>query len=273
MDYIEFRKQYEEQHPASVPVEEIYIGEYPAWVTWAVGAMFVAAAFFSGIHTVPVAYRMIERFGVAEWLRQAGGISAFLFIELAVLVSAYMLVKRRSVVMLIILLIAICVAMGANLYSVSEAFLPEQFDSFARMIAVMFGVVAPLMAALAGGVFVWLHHAERVAEARAKTAFKELKIAWDKEIERAHKRAYPAASRPVQSVSIGQSAVSSIGHKKVVDATVRAQQYLDAHPEDLNLSPRELARKIGVGKSTANNVQRWLREQKGYVNGHGDEVQ
>jgi hypothetical protein len=273
MEYSDFRKMYEEQNPASVPIEETYIGEYPKWVTWAVGAMFVAAAFFSGIHTVPVAYRTIERLGVAEGLRQAGGISAFLFIELAVLLSAYMLVKRRSAVMLVILTIAITVAMGANLYSVSEALLLDQSDVFSRVIAVMFGLVAPLMAALAGGVFVWLHHADRVAEARAKAAFKELGIAWDKEIKRAYNKLYPMSKLPVQSVSVGQSVASSIGHMKVIDATVRVEQHLDAHPEDLNLSPRALALKLGVGKSTVNNVQRMRKGQGGYTNGQGEQIQ
>jgi hypothetical protein len=263
MEYQEFRKQYEEQHPASVPVEEAYIGEYPRWVTWAVGAMFVAAAFFSGIHTVPVAYRTIEQFGVAEWLRQAGGVSAFLFIELAVLVSAYMLVKRRSVVMLVILAIAICVAMGANLYSVSEAFLPNQSDVFPRVIAIMFGLVAPLMAALAGGVFVWLHHAERVAEARVKAAFKELSVAWDKEIERVYKKLYP-----VEGQGVSRKTMKSREENK---PRVKLHEVAKIIHEngDANISVNEMMMKYNISMGSTSKVREILKQQgKGYTNGH-----
>jgi len=273
MEYAEFRLQYEEQHGASVPVEEVYIGEYPRWVTWVVGNMFVTSAFFSGIHTVPIAHDAIDAAKVAEWIRQVGGISAFAFIESGILTSAYMLVKRWSWVMLFILLVTITVAMGANLSSVSQAFQADTADSFTKLITVLFGVVAPLMAALSGGVYVWLHQSERVAEARMKARYKDARVAWDKEIERAFRKLYPASKGERPEVSIGQSAASSIGHKKVVDATVRVQQHLDAYPEDLNLSPRQLAAKLGVGKSTANNVQREYRAQKGYTNGQADVVQ
>lgn len=62
-------------------------------------------------------------------------------------------------------------------------------------------------------------------------------------------------------------------HQKVPNASKRVYAHLDDHPEDLNLSPRALALKLGVGKSTANNVQRMRRGQAGYTNGQGDVVQ
>ena len=41
MDYHEFRSQYEAQHQASVPVLRYELAAFPAWVRWAVMAMFM----------------------------------------------------------------------------------------------------------------------------------------------------------------------------------------------------------------------------------------
>jgi len=78
---------------------------------------------------------------------------------------------------------------------------------------------------------------------------------------------------PSNRVSKEVSTQIAPGQSRVIDATVRVEQHLDAHPEDLNLSPRALALKLGVGKSTANNVQRMRKGQGGYTNGQGDVVQ
>jgi hypothetical protein len=51
MDYSEFRKQYEQQHPASIPQRIPVASEYPRWLTPTAVLMFVASAFVSGLHT------------------------------------------------------------------------------------------------------------------------------------------------------------------------------------------------------------------------------
>lgn len=188
MDYQTFRQQYIEQHPASVPIEAANISEYPWWLTYAVGAMFVASAFFSGVHTIPIAHDAIDAEKVAEILRAIGGISAFLFVESGILVSAYMLVKKFNIAMLVILFIAVVVAMGANLYSVAHALQSDRMDTFTKGITILFGVVAPLIAGLSGGVFVWLHQSELVVNEEKKATYRGQCIAWDKEILREYRK-------------------------------------------------------------------------------------
>lgn len=273
MEYSDFRKQYEEQHPASVPRLEYEASDFPKWFGFAVLFMFVTASLFSGVHTVPTAYRLVETL-VAEEARQLAGLASFAFIEMGILVSAYHLFKSWSWTIFAIFIVCILMAMGANLVSVSRAV--EGGDLGDTIVAVLFGVGAPLVATLCGKSYVSLNRSDRVLETRAQTRLQEKSVKHDKEVERAYKAYMKSNLSIVQvsnEVSIGQSAASSIGHKKVIDATVRVEQHLDAHPEDLSLSPRQLALKLGVGKSTANNVQRMRRGQAGYTNGQGDVVQ
>lgn len=283
--YQEFRDEYEEHHRASVPKEEIYIGEYARWVTWVVGAMFVTAAFFSGVHTVPIAYDAIDSTKVVEWLRQLAGMSAFVFVEAGVLLSAYLLVKRFSWVMLAILLITISVAMGANLYSVSKALQSAVNDNFTKVITVFFGLVAPLMAALSGGVYVWLHSSERNAHARMKQRYKEEMIEWEKVIEREFKKTQRGNGR--ESVRPQASALSATdgrtgeiadnsghatgqGYTKRTDAREVVRAFLEANPDGITGNVRQIAEQLNVGKTTVSDVQREMRERTELsTNGHG----
>ena len=73
--YLQFREEYERQHPASVPRHTpAIIGEYPGWVHYIVLAMFVSAAILSGVHTVPTVYDTIESGKVSEIVRQVAAL-------------------------------------------------------------------------------------------------------------------------------------------------------------------------------------------------------
>lgn len=282
MNYSEFRKRYEEQHPASIPKLEFEMSDHPQWLIWAVAAMFIASALMSGVHTVPTAYDTIEALKVAEPIRQLGGMASFIFVELGILVSAYILFKNWSFWVFIILAIAVIIAMVANLYSVSEA-LQVNGDLGMTIVAVALGLGAPLIATLSGKVFVGLHRSDRIIDTRARAKFKEDSIAWDKEIERAWKAELKAGPSRVSSVQLsnevsnGQSNVSAaaslVGHTKVPDASQKVRDYLSDNPDALYLSPRQLAELLRVGKSTVNNVQREMRDavaSNGHSNGNGN---
>lgn len=287
MDYMQFREQYERQHPASVPRLEAEINEYPGWTRWAVLAAFICAALVSGVHTVPTVWKSIEVGPIiTSDIRNAVSLASLLAIELAILLSAYLMAKGVKLAYAV-MVVASSVAIMANLYSVVTAFKklangPEATivgtsatDEGSLVVAVVLGIGAPLIALFTGKMFVDIHRADRVQEARARKLFREASIAWDKEIERAWKKHNPSNSSRVQS-SNGQSngqmtlpTASSLGHTKVPDATERARAHFTEHPEDLNRKPRDLVNDIGVSKSTINNVQRELRGRL-TSNGHHD---
>lgn len=261
MDYQEFRRMYEDQHPASVPQPEIYIAEYPTWVIPVVGAMFVTAAFFSGVHTVPIAYNAIDGKMVADWLRQFGAASTFVFIEAGVLLSAYLLVKKFNLAILGILLITIAVAMGANLYSVSKALNASNSDTFTLVITIFFGLVAPLMAALSGGIYVWLHQSDRVADAATKKRFKEAQIKWDKEIEREFKKFTKDSSRNFMNLETSReihkpSVKSSEAPKPRVKLHEVAKQVYENGDKDLSVG--EMMAKYNISQGSTSKVRELL---------------
>ena len=207
---------------------------------------------------------------MAEPIRQLGGLASFIFVELGILVSAYILFKNWSFWVFVILAIAVIIAMVANLYSVSKA-LAVNGDLGMSIVAVSLGLGAPLIATLSGKVLVSLHKSDRVIDSRARSKFKDDSVTWDKEIERAWK-SFQKSNRPaVQAsnpVSNGQSAASILGHTKVPDASRLVREYIADNPDALNLSPRTLAGILGVGKSTVNNVQREVRDLSSNGNGH-----
>lgn len=276
--YQEFRRQYEEQNPASVPRMETEMHEYQAWTWWAVLVTFICAAMVSGIHTVPTVWKSIE-IGeiITADMRNVVSFASLVTIELAILLSAYLMAKGVKLAY-VVMGIASSVAVLANLYSVISA-LTAGGDAGALVVAIALGIGAPLIALFTGKMFVDIHRADRYQDAKSKKLYKDACIAWDKEIQKAWKTALksmPASNRvsnePVSNlsneVSNGQSSGSLLGHSKVPDASKIVENYLLENPNSLSMSPRLLAGMLGVGKSTVNNVQREMRE-KLLSNGNG----
>lgn len=270
MDYHDFRRQYEEQHPASVPVEAANISEYPWWLTYAVGAMFVASAFFSGVHTIPIAHDAIDAEKVVEILRAIGGISAFLFVESGILVSAYMLVKKFNIAMLVILFIAVVVAMGANLYSVAHALQSDRMDTFTKGITILFGVVAPLIAGLSGGVFVWLHQSELAANEDNKARHRENCIAWDKEILREYNKAKKAEDAAQKDdftkfhENVREKDVSSKPRVKLHEVAKQVHENGDSQ-----LSTEEMMEKYQISLGSTTKIRDMLSKSNGHSQDEG----
>ena len=70
-----------------------------------------------------------------------------------------------------------------------------------------------------------------------------------------------------------QSSKTTLGHKKSPDASKRVRAYFIDNPDDLyreDLSVRDLARVIGVGHATVDNVRRELKNRQLNRNGHHD---
>lgn len=286
--FLQYREFYAAQHPASVPEPEMYeeVSDTPAWLPNATAAMFVSSSLLSGVHTVSTVYRLMEVTNalLPNWVYVGVALFSFVSVELALLLSAFLIVREKAWGYAI-LAVVFLFAMTANLYSVSRAIgAAAGWGEIA--VAVIMGIGAPLMALMAGKVYVQINRSERILAKRSKEGYQAARQKFDQEVIKAFNKAYPGAKMSV-SVSVpllsdvsnglssvsngqptGQSAASSIGHTKVVDASARVQQHLDAHPEDLNLSPRQLAAKLEVGKSTVNNVQRQYRTNGHSQNGH-----
>lgn len=284
MNYDEFRQQYEAQHPSSVPVLRYEMSVFPAWVRWAVMAMFMAAAIISGVHTVPTVYETIEADKVAPLVHDAAALASFIAVELAILLSAYLL-KRNTVLGWLLLIITSCVAGIANLQSSMTAMSGK--DDWSRLVAVVLGVSAPLIVLASGKLLVDIFNGERSINTRAEERYLEACKAFDAEVLTAFKRdgkrlVSTVSAAPSAPLSLSASAVSAAdnrthghgqGYGRNVDSRERVRTHLREHPEDLSLSARALADKLGdVGKTVVAAELTALRKTGGQVIQAAEEV-
>lgn len=266
MDYDVFRKQYEKMHSFSIPQLGDYL-TYPVWFPRALLLMFITSAALSGVHTVPTVYNGIESVSWPDAVRFFAAFLALISIELALLLSAYAQLFGLTWLARGSTSVAFLIAVISNLHSVQKAITTSEVITVIQvagvgmdiplLVTAMFGVGMPMLALLAGKMYVGQYQRLRVAQQKLREALK----AWEKEIEqawKAYQRKAKKASKPVQSVQLD----GSRGYVK--DASERARQHLIEHEEDRELRPSVLAKKLGIGRSTAYKVMGEFQ-----ANGHG----
>lgn len=273
MDYEEFRKQYEIQHPASVPVLQDMQSEYPSWLSPLALLMFLAVSLVSGVHTVStMRYTMIESMVIPENAKDIIALSAFFGFEIALFVSVFSWIRQQrrwlsylatAVVFVVILL--------ANVRDIQRAADNSVMDI---VMIVGIGVGTPLVALVSGKLFVDIYHSKHNARRRTMELYREEMKQWDAAINREY-----AKLTKTHQVSTGQAVradgqrtdkaiMSGYGYNRTSDAQDKVRAHLEAHPEDFTLSVRALADKLEVGKSTVADVRRVLQEPSANGNGH-----
>ncbi len=279
MDYHEFRAQYEAQHPASVPVLRYELSVYARWVKWAVLAMFLAAALISGVHTVPTVYQTIEAGKVDPNVHAAAALASFVAVELAILLSAYLLI-RNPWLGWALLIVTSFVAAVANLQSSMSALAGK--DDWTRVVAIVMGLAAPLIVLASGKLLVVIFNSERTISGRAEERFREECKAFDGEVLGAFEK-YSRGKRtsvvlPAMPASVYPSALPASaplsaadsrthghgqGYTRAADARERVRAYLQENPDAIRLSSRELAERVGdVGKTIVAEELKALRQAR-----------
>lgn len=270
LSYEEFRTQYEKQHPASIPQIEYEVHEYQAWVRWAVFFTFVCAAMVSGIHTVPTVWQSIEvNEIVTEAMRTVVAYASLFAIELAILLSAYLMAKGVKLAYFV-MVIASLVAVLANLYSVGRAF-DTGGESFALVVSVALGIGAPMIALFSGKMFVDIHRADRIQDAKAKRTYKEACIAWDSEIEKAWKGHQKGLEKRENSRNFTKSGEHLEVHEssrtspkprvKIHEIAAQVRENGDEH-----LSVSELMQKYDISQGSTTKIRDILRSKNGHLN-------
>ena len=285
LTYEDFRADYEKRHPASVPKLKPELDVYPPWLERIVGLMFICASLLSGVHTVPAVRNGMDTGFWGIHIINAIALTSYIAIELVFFVAAYALMRRPKPGVLanlaqnwhiyLTLLAAFIVAMVANLNENNKAYASQDVGTI--IVAAVLGVGAPFIAFMAGKMFVDIHRARRSIGVAAQEVYEKAMVAWDKLIDREYRKELSNPST-VQYSSNGQSngqtgegfrpSASILGHTKRPDASAIVQQYLAENEQDIDRDARELARMLGVGKSTVNNVQRAMRSHKYSQNGH-----
>lgn len=283
MDFEEFKEQYEAMHPGERPSAPERVTE-GAWMRAGIAAMFICSAGISGVHTIPTIYSTVESGLVDEWIRRAVSIGSFFAVELGILLTGYGISESRTVNVGAGAL-AIIVAVIANIISVSKAFSDGTLADIA--VSLILGVFAPTMALLAGKAFEGQRDRVAAEIARRKAVYytelegynARVAGAYDQYTKRMERKAERenAASKaipmeiPLESERKNSiPSESTLGHRKAPDASERVNAYLTEHPEALAMDGLELARVVGVGKSTAYTVLKEWKTRTPSTNGSGD---
>lgn len=179
--HIEFRQNYEAQHPASVPRFILEPAKYPEWLPKVVLMMYGAAALLSGVHTVAtVRVSMSANQSFAPLVKDVVSLASFIAIELALLVSAYAMLGDGKIIAIVAGLIAFLIAVIANLQDISTALATHELGG--QIVIAGIGIGAPLIALLAGKMFVDMHKAKRIQQYKAQQQFDKDNLDFDNEV-------------------------------------------------------------------------------------------
>lgn len=263
------------------------------------GLLVVASMVVSGSHTVPVFADSLPT-GTPAFLKLLVSVAAFIAIEVAILVYAYQRVEKAHAdnpdmskdvqrLMGYGLILAIAVALGANVYSVLKPHmtgggLKQIWDMVSIVVAVLVGISAPVLAFIAGELFGLMNVQARERKVFILKEYENAIEAWESELrdawarDRAKWGAKVSVERPA-SVSLSDTSVRpslsatdtadgqpdkhgyGVGYVRTSDATQRVIDYLNANADAGQMTVRQLADAVGVGKTTAAAVLKKWQEQ------------
>lgn len=278
MNFEEYRADWLVKHPSFSPQPPRHATQSGGWIQIGILCMFVAAAAISGAHTVPTIYATLES-NLPELLRVIVSVSGFAAVELAMFLTSYArMVGNRTATVNLTLGVTVLMALFANVTSTAKA-LNAGADGWSMVVSIVMGVGVPLVALLAGEM---VAHSQQQRSAVQDAAWSEYRTklqALDRRILSDYEKAFPSLPPAVPMDSNGNSigkragisipSESTLGHRKRPNATELVESYLRDHPEGLELDGLELARVVGVGKSTAYTVLKQWKQSTPISNGNG----
>lgn len=262
-----FRVVYEAKTP---PPAKTKIDRSEWVINAAMMIMVIASVLVSGSRTV------------TEFGGGVIGFMAFVMLEVTIVIFAFYITRLRStqriehVVKLarIGVSLAFAVALVANIHATLKSAEVYTAPGIDTLILLLVGVSAPTLAYISGHILAveWMRQTQRSAS--ATKAYQEAMTAWADGLTRSWSSqqtrwgAKIEVSNSIPSIPLERNgtenvkqipARSTLGHSKAPDAAQRVRDYLSENPDDAGMNGLELAKLLGVGKSTVYNV---LKEYK-----------
>lgn len=166
-------------------------------------------------------------------------------------------------------------AMAANISSVFDAF--NAVDTGSRIVAVVLGVGAPLMALMAGAMFVEIDNDQRSAYQDAEERFRVARQSFDLSVLDAYmKQTRQKKTLPRVSVSMSDQTENGhlIGQKKTPllsdnvsdqgkkDKWTRVEEYFLMNPNAMQLGVRTVAAELNVGHDLVSKVRQSINKRQ-----------
>lgn len=219
------------------------------------------------------------------------GVSAFIMLELGIVAYGYIRTRRyydeqrhysTKRMMTLGMMLAFAVALAANIHATlkqNQALLEGGWLDTAILLLV--AVSAPALAFIAGDALGMEDVASRRKRAEAMRHYQQalqewqqaLNLEWQK--SQLYRSVRVSAVQPILSdaSALSMSALDRAdmertqtghanGYSKRMNARALAREYLAQNPDALNGTSRELAQKLRIGKSTAADVLREIKEAR-----------
>lgn len=223
------------------------------------------------------------------------GFAAFAMLEISIVIYAYIRTKRHydkarhkslKKQMTAGILMALAVATVANIHAIAKennVYVAEWVDT---IILLLVAISAPILAFVSGDILGMeavaaqnkQENADKVYERKMRTWKAGLNRSWEREKAKLGVEIRVSAPdgrtghgdnvRPLSALPDGQNHGYGQGYQRRTDAQDTVRSHLEAHPEDMALTVRELADKLNVGKTTVSDVIRSLRTPSANGNGH-----
>lgn len=277
--YAAFRTIYEAKLPAPVMPQ---VERESIFVPIALVVMIIASVVVSGSRTI------------VEFGGGLVGVSAFVMLEGAIVAYAFFHtrtdfqesriadVRRLAKIGLIL---AFAVAVAANVHAVLKSKNVETSEWVNTGILILVAVSAPTLAFISGDIMALETLRNAFKARKAKDTYQAELAAWSKALNEVWAREkskwgvkvevsrpdspqvdnfqLSSAVRPVDMDTDGRQFATGQGYNKRTDARAMIWTHLEQNPRDAELKVRELAEKIGVGKSTVAEVLKEYRMQRG----------
>lgn len=266
-----------EMYHSKTPPPQMPAVERTDWLTLiALVALVSASVIVSGSRTV------------VEFGGGLVGAAAFVMLELAIVAYGYIRTKKHydearhaNVKRLTSagMYLAFGVAVAANIHATLKQNGIAVWELVDVIILLLVAIAAPALAFIAGDVLgmeaVSARQRQSKAAARHAEAMQQwregLNAAWhasplyrNVRVVAVRDEALPSTTSNGTSIGTGMEAalpaLSTLGHRKVRNATTLAEEFFQVHPGHIHTPCEQLVDQIGVGKSTINKVQQRLRE-------------
>jgi hypothetical protein len=242
------------------------IGGIGLWALIALGAALV-----SGAHSVPAIFDTIPAV-VSSPAREILSLFGFTILELMIFAGA--MYRHETRYALGGLLVGLVGALAANIGSSVDSVAALGGDGLKLTVAIVLALIAPLAAFLAGEMChkLYMQHQGYVAKLLAEWEVKrkELDAVINREFTKLEKLRKAdghgrTTTAPVSALSPADGQRTDgghgygVGYSKRTDADERVRAHLERHPGDINMNVRDLAAKVGVGKTKVAEVVREMK--------------
>lgn len=289
-----FKEAYQREVPP--PILEDKPEHQNGWIYYVMLAGLVGALIVSGLQTVPAFYVVMVEAGLPIGIAGIGGVSAFVAVDLVMFSAAHYLVQTRwrlrtktneenfrdiERFIQIAQWFGFAVSIGSNFYFVFFAYHVNNYisgmDTGITLAVAILIALAPAIQGLAiGSVIAALPITQEIEEIRINRRNRELmadynnsmRSSWNsrksrygvKDMSERIERLQDAQSVPVQAF------MNVHEHHEIPKKRTPARQavhdYLDEHPNHVQIPVRDFADKLGISMGLASEERRnWQNEQ------------